>query len=292
VDSLPGLERLSLNQITTQRWSLPEAVDGCVRSGISAIGLWRDKVAEVGVDTAVALVRQAGLRVSSLCRGGFFPAADAAQRRERQADNRRAVDEAAALGADALVLVCGGQDGLGLDTARDMVGEGIADLLPYAADREVRLAIEPLHPMYCADRSVIVTLRQALDLAERFPPEHVGVVVDTFHIWWDPEVDQQIRRAAGRIAGFQLCDWLVPLPDVLLGRGLMGDGHIDFPALARAVDAAGYDGPIEVEILNRAIWDTPGDTVLDLVKQRFTTHVAEPDHSEREGRSGRHDVPR
>jgi sugar phosphate isomerase/epimerase len=271
--SQPTLDRLSLNQYTTREWSLREAVDGCTRAGITSIGLWRDKIAEVGLDAAVALIRDAGLRVSSLCRGGFFAAADPEERAERRADNRRAVDETAALEADTLVLVCGGQAGLPLTTARDMVSEGIADLAGYAATRGVRLAIEPMHPMYCADRSVIVTLDQALDVAEAFPPEQVGVVIDTFHLWWDPRVGAQIARAAGRIAGFQVCDWLVPLPDILLGRGLMGDGAIDFRELVGAVDAAGYDGPIEVEIFNRALWDTPGDEVVAAVKERFATHV-------------------
>jgi sugar phosphate isomerase/epimerase len=267
------LDRLSLNQYTTREWSLRDAVDGCVRAGIGSIGLWRDKIAELGLDAAVALIRHAGLHVSSVCRGGFFAAADAEQRAERRDDNRRAVDETAALHADTLVLVCGGQAGLPLAVARDMVSEGIADLAGYAATRGVRLAIEPMHPMYCADRSVIVTLDQALDVAEAFPPEQVGVVIDTFHIWWDPQVQAQIARAAGRIASFQVCDWLVPLPDILLGRGLMGDGAIEFPELVRAVDAAGYDGPIEVEIFNRAIWDTPGDEVVAAVKERFAHHV-------------------
>lgn len=266
-------DRLSLNQITTRGWSLPEAVDGCARAGIAAIGLWRDKIAEVGLDGAVALVRDAGIRVSSLCRGGFFVVADSEERARRRADNRRAVDETAALGADTLVLVCGGQGEHPLASARDMVSDGIGDLAPYAATRGVRLAIEPLHPMYCADRSVIVTLGQALDVAEAFPPEQVGVVVDTFHVWWDPQVATQIARAAGRIASFQVCDWLVPLPDVLLGRGLMGDGPIEFPELLDAVDAAGYDGPIEVEIFNRAVWDTPADEVVATVKERFARHV-------------------
>lgn len=267
------LDRLSLNQITTRGWSLPEAIDGCTRAGIAAIGLWRDKIAEVGLDAAVALVRDAGLRVSSVCRGGFFVTDDPEERARRRADNRRAVDETAAFGADTLVLVCGGQGDLPLASARDMVSDGVADLAPYAATCGIRLAIEPLHPMYCADRSVIVTLGQALDVAEAFPREQVGVMIDTFHVWWDPHVKAQIARAADRIAGFQVCDWLVPLPDVLLGRGLMGDGPIDFRDLVNAVDAAGYDGPIEVEIFNRAIWDAPADEVVAAVKERFARHV-------------------
>lgn len=269
----PALERLSLNQYTARQWDLHQVVTGCVRAGIGAVGLWRDKVMQIGLDAAVDLVRDAGLTVSSLCRGGYFVAADPDERSHRRADNRRAVDEAAALGADTLVLVCGGQEGVPLAAARDMVRDGVADLADYAAVQGVRLGIEPMHPMYCADRSVIVTLRQALDLAEPFPPERVGVVIDTFHLWWDPEVEAQIARAAGRIASVQLGDWLVPLPDLLMGRGLMGDGAIDFRTLLRAVDAAGYDGPIEVEIFNRALWEMPGEALIAAIKERFATHV-------------------
>lgn len=267
------LDRLSLNQITTKSWTLPEAVDGCARWGLGWIGLWRDQVAAVGLDEAVGLLRRAGLAVSSLCRGGFFPSTDAGERDARAADNRRAIDEAAALGARVLVMVCGGIAGGGLDRSRGMVAEGIAELAPYAGERGVTLAIEPLHPMFCADRSVIVTLAQALDLAEQFPAGQVGVVVDTFHVWWDPTVEEQIARAGGRIAAFQVCDWLDPLPDVLLGRGMMGDGPIDFRRLRRAVDRAGYRGPIEVEIFNADVWASPGGEVMARLVAAYRRHV-------------------
>jgi sugar phosphate isomerase/epimerase len=268
-----SLERLSLNQISVNRWSLPEAVEGCARAGLGWIGLWRDKVAACGVERSSREVRDAGLRVSSLCRGGFFPAATAAERRERLDDNRRAVDEAAALGSDVLVLVCGPAPDRDLAAARRMVDEGVAELAPYAARAGVRLGVEPLHPMYAGDRSVIVTLAQATTIAERFPPEQVGVVVDAYHVWWDPEVLPEIDRAGRRILGFHVSDWLVPPPDPLLGRGLMGDGVISLPPLRRAVEAAGYTGPIEVEIFNRAVWDLPGDEALETIKARYLAHV-------------------
>ena len=264
--------RLSLNQITTKGWSVGEAVAACAARGVGWIGLWRDKVAEFGLEATVDVLHEHDMRVSSLCRGGFFTA-DAAQRDERAADNRAAVDEAAALGTDVLVLVCGGLGGHGLQDARDIVREGIAELAPYAAERGVRLAVEPLHPMFAADRSVIVTLRQALDLAEHFPAEQVGVVVDTYHLWWDPDALAEIRRAAGRILSYQVCDWLDPLPDPLLGRGMMGDGVIDFRSIGAAVAAAGYDGPIEVEIFNQDVWETPGDVTLGRLIQRYDDHV-------------------
>ncbi|WFF05118.1 sugar phosphate isomerase/epimerase [Micromonospora sp. WMMD1076] len=272
----PRLARLSLNQRTTQRWSVVEAVDGCVRAGIPAIGLWREPVAEIGVPAAARLVADAGLRVSSLCRGGFLTAADEAGRVAALAGNRRAIDEAAELRAACLVLVVGGlpPGSRDLAGARQRVADALAELAPYAGDRGVRLALEPLHPMYCADRAVLSTLGQALDLAEAFPAEQVGVVVDTFHVWWDPDVWRQIARAGARIASFQVCDFLTPLPaDVLLGRGMMGDGHIDFPPLRRAVEAAGYTGDVEVEIFNAEVWATDPDRVLATMIARYVERV-------------------
>jgi sugar phosphate isomerase/epimerase len=268
----PDPARLSLNQATTQRWSLAEAVAGCRRAGVGWIGVWRDKLPE-DARAGAALVRAGGLRVSSLCRGGFFPAATAAERRRRLDDNRRALDEAAALGAEVLVLVCGPAPDRDLDGARAMVADGIAELDGFARDRGVKLGIEPLHPMFAGDRSVIVTLAQANDLAERLGSPQVGVIVDVYHVWWDPRVYEQIARAAGRILGFHVSDWLAPPPDVLLGRGLMGDGLIELRRLRRAVEAAGYAGPIEVEIFNQTVWDTPGDEVLAQIKERFLAWV-------------------
>ncbi|MFD6609330.1 sugar phosphate isomerase/epimerase family protein [Micromonospora chalcea] len=272
----PRLAKLSLNQRTTQRWSVAQAVDGCVRAGIPAIGLWREPVAEIGVPAAARLVTDAGLRVSSLCRGGFLTAADEAGRAAALADNRRAIDEAAALRAACLVLVVGGlpPGSRDLPGARQRVADALAELAPYAGERGVRLALEPLHPMYCADRAVLSTLGQALDLAEAFPAEQVGVVVDTFHVWWDPDVWRQVARAGTRIASFQVCDFLTPLPaDVLLGRGMMGDGHIDFPPLRRAVEAAGYSGDVEVEIFNAEVWATDPDRVLATMIARYVDLV-------------------
>ena len=244
-----------------------------MRAGIPAIGLWRDKVADMGVAASARIVRDAGLHVSSLCRGGMFPAATGAERQARIDDNRRAVDEAAELGADVLVLVCGPAPDRDIQAARAMVAEGIAQLLPYAAERGVKLGIEPLHPMFAADRSVIVTLAEATTLAERFDAHQVGVVVDVYHVWWDPDLYPQIARAAGRILGFHVSDWLVPPPDVLLGRGMIGDGVIELRRIRAAVDAAGYAGPIEVEIFNRAIWETPGDEVLARMCERYLNYV-------------------
>jgi sugar phosphate isomerase/epimerase len=272
----PRLARLSLNQRTTANWSLREAVDGAVAAGLQAIGLWREPVAEVGLDTARRCVDDAGLRVSSLCRGGFFTASDPASRAAAHEDNLRALDEAAGLGTKALVLVPGGlpPGDKDLTGARTRAAEAIAALVPAAVERGVTLGIEPMNPIYAADRGVISTLAQALDIAEAFAPHEVGVVVDTFHLWWEPGIHAQIARAGERIVSYQVCDWITPLPaDALLARGMMGDGHIDFPAFTRAVAAAGYSGDVEVEIFHADVWAAPGDQVIATMARRYVELV-------------------
>jgi sugar phosphate isomerase/epimerase len=268
-----SLQRLSLNQITTENWNIRQAAEGCARSEIPWIALWRHKVTEMGLLESKRLVRDAGLQVSSLCRGGMFPAATAEDRRLRLDDNRRAVEEAAELGAEVLVLVCGPAPDRDIDSARKWVAEGIEQLVPFAEKHGVKLGIEPLHPMYAAERSVVVTLAQANELARPYRPDQVGVVVDVFHVWWDPDLYNQINRSSGRILGFHVSDWIVPTPDLLMGRGMMGDGVIEIRRIRQAVEAAGYQGPIEVEIFNRAIWDTPGEEVLAMMKERYLEHV-------------------
>ena len=271
MNSGTGGAGLSLNQATVKRLSLRDAADLCVRHGIPAIGLWRDRVAEIGTAESVATVRAAGLRVSSLCRGGFFTHADAAARAAALADNRAAIAEAAELEADTLVLVSGGlvpgTKELGL--ARRMIRDAIAYLVPIAERAGVRLGIEPLHPMFCADRCVISRLGEALDLAAEFPADSVGVVVDTYHVWWDSALATDLARASGRIVSYQLADWVVPLPaDALLGRGHIGDGSIDFEPITVGVTAAGYRGFTEVEIFNQEIWDAPPDETAAKVVER------------------------
>jgi sugar phosphate isomerase/epimerase len=271
-----GVSRLSLNQRTTASWSLPEAIKGCVDAGLGAIGIWREQLAEVGLDEACRLVVESGLRVSSLCRGGFFTTADPAEAEAAEIKNREAIDEAAALDAATLVLVAGGlpPGDRDLQAARDRAARAIELLVPYAHDHGVTLGIEPMNPIYAADRGVISTLAQALDIAERFDAADVGVVVDTFHLWWEPGIADQLQRAGGRIASYQICDWITPLPaDTLLARGMMGDGHIDFPAFTRAVARAGYRGDIEVEIFNADLWASPPDEVVDTMANRYVELV-------------------
>lgn len=270
---MKALSRLSLNQITTNGWNLREAVEGCQRAGIGSIGLWREKVREYGLAESRKVLAESGLRVSSLCRGGWFPATTQAERQARIDDNRRALEEAVTLGTDVLVLVCGPAPDRNLIAARQMVEDALTALLPDAQACGVKLGIEPLHPMFAADRSVIVTLAEANRLVEYFQSPAIGVIVDVYHVWWDAAIAAQIERAAGHILGFHISDWLVPLPDPLMGRGMMGDGVIDLRNLCMAVDATGYTGAIEVEIFNQAIWQRPGDEVLVQMKQRYLDYV-------------------
>jgi sugar phosphate isomerase/epimerase len=266
------VKRFSLNQATTKHWPLPDLVAGCVEAGVTGVGLWREDVQAYGVEKSAALVRDAGLTVTSLCRGGFF------QQDGWPDENKRAIDEAATLGAPALVLVSGGlpEGSRDIDAARAHVGEAIGTLVPYALDAGVQLGIEALHPMYASDRCVVSTLGQALDLAAPYPAEAVGVVVDTYHLWWDDTVWEQIARAGReqRIACFQVADWVTPLPaGVLLGRGLPGTGCVELRRFREAVDAAGYTGPIEVEVFNEAVWAREGREVLGETLRRCREHV-------------------
>ncbi len=276
----PSIEGLSINLATTRvKWGFAEAVDGCLRHGVTAIAPWRDQIAAVGLAEAARIVRANGLRLTGLCRGGFFPAADAAGRDAALDDNRRAVDEAAELGADCLVLVVGGLPGGSRDiaAARAMVTEGIAALLPHARAAGVPLAIEPLHPMYAADRACVNTLGQALDICEALG-EGVGVAIDVYHVWWDPDLAAQIARAGrmGAIMAHHVCDWLVPTADMLTDRGMMGDGVIDLPGIRAMIEAAGFHGPQEVEIFSAGDWWTrPGDEVLTTCAERYRT-VCQP----------------
>ena len=275
---MPGAPRMSLNVYTVkQQWNLREAIEGCARHGVPAIAPWRDKLAEVGVEEAAKLITDNGLSVSSLCRGGMFPAADAAGRQAAIDDNRRALDDAAALGAACLVLVVGGlpEGSRDLRDARRQVEDGIAASLEHAREVGVPLAIEPLHPMYAADRACVNTLSQALDICDALGDGvGVGVIVDVYHVWWDPDLEQQIQRAGERILGFHVCDWLVPTTDLLLDRGMMGDGVIDLPQIRGWVEGAGYDGFIEVEIMSaQNWWKRDPDEVVRICLERMQTVV-------------------
>ena len=269
---------LSLNTATVRaQWTLEQCIDGCARHGIGGIAPWRDKLDECGADRAARLIREAGLRVSGLCRGGMFPAATRAGRQAALDDNRRAVDDAATIGAECLILVVGGlpEGSKDIAGARMQVRDGIAALLDHSRAGGVPLAIEPLHPMYAADRACVNTLKQANDLCDALG-DGVGVAVDVYHVWWDPGLEAEIARAgaAGRILGFHVCDWLVPTTDLLLDRGMMGDGVIDIHKIRGWVEAAGYGGASEVEIFSQNDWwRRDADEVLATCIERHRTAV-------------------
>jgi sugar phosphate isomerase/epimerase len=267
------ISRLSINQYTLKNWTTPQLLEGCAAEKIPFVALWRDKIAEAGLNETLKLLDGSGIKISSLCRGGFFPAETIDLQTRNLEENYRAVDEAAAIGAEVLVLVCGGIVNHDLDRSRKMVAEGIARLLPHATQAGVKLGIEPLHPMFAADRSVIVSLSQANEIIESLKSPDLGVVIDVYHVWWDPAVYSEIARGSGHIVGFHVNDWIVPVPDMLHGRGMMGDGVIEIQRLREAVNSAGYTGPIEVEIFNQHLWRKSGKELLRLVKDRFLSYV-------------------
>ncbi|NBP71720.1 MAG: sugar phosphate isomerase/epimerase [Alphaproteobacteria bacterium] len=272
----PERARLAINQATTMKqWTLREAVEGYAAKDIRGISVWRDKLAECGVDDAAKLLQDYGMTVTGLCRGGMFPANDDGGRQIAYDENRRAVDEAAAIGAQCLVMVCGSLPDGSKDMvdARKQVADGLERMLPYARDAGVPVAIEPLHPMTAADRACVNTLEQALDLCDALG-DGVGVAVDVYHVWWDPKLEGQIARAGSRILGFHVCDWLVPTVDLVWDRGMMGDGVIDIPRIRGWVEAAGYRGFNEVEIFSeRNWWQRDPEEVVDTCIERYAKYV-------------------
>ena len=274
--SAPDPARLALNTITTKKWTLAQAIAGCARHSIGGITVWRDRLQEMGVPAAAKALKANGLEVTGLCRGGMFPAADAAGRKAAIEDNFRAIDEAEAIGARCLILVVGGLPTGSKDIAgaREQVKEGIAAVLGHARQAKVPLAIEPLHPMQAADRACINTLGQALDVCDSLDPQQtgaLGVAVDVYHVWWDPQLEKQIARAGkSRLLAHHICDWLVPTTDLAFDRGMMGDGIIDLPRIRALVEGAGYAGFNEVEIFSeRDWWQRDPDAVLSIMKDRY-----------------------
>jgi sugar phosphate isomerase/epimerase len=263
---------LSLNTATVrEKWSLREMIEGCARHHIRGISPWRDKLAELGAKQAARVIRDNGLVVTGLCRGGMFPAADRKGRQAALDDNRRAIDDAAILEARCLVLVVGGLPSGSKDIAgaREMVRDGIGEVLEHARSVGVPLAIEPLHPMYAADRACVNTMAHANDLCDELG-EGLGIAVDVYHVWWDPQLEREIERAGDkRLLAFHVCDWLVPTRDLLTDRGMMGDGVIDIPLIRSWVERAGYRGFHEVEIFSaQNWWKREPDEVLAICRER------------------------
>jgi len=271
--SAPDPSLLSLNTVTVKRqWNLAQAIDGCARHGIRGISAWRDQVAEMGIKNAVSSIRKHGLTVTGLCRGGFFTSKDWLD------DNRRAIEEAHELQAQCLVLVVGGLPSGSKDlmAARRQIKDSIQAILPEARKAGVPLAIEPLHPMQAADRACVNTLEHALDLCdalgedERSAQGALGVAVDVYHVWWDPKLEAQVKRAGKkRLLAYHICDWRVPTRDLLNDRAMMGDGVIDLPKIRAWVEGAGYTGFHEVEIFSELDWwKRDPDEVLATCKER------------------------
>ena len=265
---------LSINLATVrQQFGLKDGVEACLKHGITAIAPWRDHIQATGLDEAARIIRSNSLKVTGYCRGGLFPAADAAGRQAAIDDNKKMIDEAATIGADCLVLIGGGlpKGSRDIKAARKMFADGMAAVLPHAIAAKVPLAIEPLHPIYAADRGCISLLSEALDLCDALG-DGVGVAVDVYNLWWDPNLAAQIKRAGARILAHHICDWLVPTKDLLLDRGMMGDGVIDLPAIRRMVEAAGFHGHQEAEIFSAENWwKRPGDEVLKICVERYNT---------------------
>jgi sugar phosphate isomerase/epimerase len=271
-----SVQGLSINLATVRpQFGFAAAVDACLAQGITAIAPWRDQVEAIGLDEAARIVKVNGIQVTGYCRGGMFPAIDLIGLAAAIDDNKRAIDEAAALGADCLVMVVGGLPGTSKDieAARAMVADGLAAILPYARACTVPLAIEPLHPMYAGDRACVNTLEQALDLCDALGAG-IGVAIDVYHTWWDPKLRSQIARAGrnGQILAHHICDWLIPTRDLLLDRGMMGDGVIDLKQIRADIERAGFHGAQEVEIFSSENWwKRPGEEVIATCIERYRT---------------------
>ena len=271
-----SVQGLSINLATVRpQFGFAAAVDACLTQGITAIAPWRDQVAAIGLDEAARIIKANAVQVTGYCRGGMFPASDKIGLAAAIDDNKRAIDESAALGADCLVMVVGGLPGTSKDieAARAMVADGLAAILPYARACKVPLAVEPLHPMYAGDRACVNTLEQALDLCDALGAG-IGVAIDVYHTWWDPKIRAQIARAGrnGQILAHHISDWLIPTRDLLLDRGMMGDGVIDLKQIRADIEQAGFHGAQEVEIFSSENWwKRPGEEVIATCIERYRT---------------------
>jgi sugar phosphate isomerase/epimerase len=269
------LSRLCVHTITTKPWSLEQAAEAYAAAGVKGITVWREALEGRSAAASGERLRNHGLCIVSLCRGGFFPHVDESARRAALDDNRRTIDEAAALGAPLVVLVCGAHPAQPLRRSREQIQRGIEALVPHAEQHGVRLAIEPLHPMYADSRSAINTLAQANDIALAIGSEHVGVAVDVYHLWWDPALEAEIARSgrAGKLFAFHVCDWKTPTVDLLLDRGLPGEGCIDVRGIRGWVERAGFHGFVEVEIFSRAYWEMDQREFLSRIVEAYRSSV-------------------
>jgi len=270
---IEDLSRLCIHTITTKPWSLREAIDGYVAAGVAGVTVWQQHLEPQGAAESGAMLRDSGLAVVSLCRGGFFPATTRAGHEEALDNNRRAIDQAAAIGAPLVVLVCGAVPGMPLSEGRKQIVDGIAAVLPHAKAAGVKLSIEPLHPMFADSRSAVNTLKKANDMVAALADDAVGVTVDVYHVWWDPELEAEIQRAGSTVLSFHVCDWRTPTRDMLNDRGLMGEGCIDIRAIRGWVEATGFAGYNEVEIFSDEYWAGDQGAFVERIKTAYLEHV-------------------
>jgi len=272
---ITDLSKLCIHTITTKPWPLKTAVQNFSAKGVQGITIWRQVLEEIKPIDAKRMLDDAGMKVVSLCRGGFFPSIDGGKRNEALEDNRRAIDEAAEIGAPLVVLVCGADPGQSLEESRQQIQEGIETILPYAKERNIKLAIEPLHPMYADDRSAINTLKQANDMCQRIGDPDIGVTVDVYHLWWDESLESEIAGCGemNRLFSFHICDWKTPMSDLLLDRGLMGEGCIPVKKIRGWVESAGFTGYNEVEIFSNLYWNMDQNTFLDKIMNAYRQYV-------------------
>lgn len=271
---MSNLSRLCVHTMTTKPWSLQECCEHFSAAGIPHITIWRNVLEDLSLSEAAKIVQDSALQVTALCRGGFFPNSDPDKRRDAIDDNKLAIDQAAAVCAPMVVLVCGADPGQPLTESRKQIQDGIAELLPYAEANKVKLAIEPLHPMYADDRSAVNTLEQANTMAEALNSPWVGVALDVYHLWWDPNLQSEVQRCGeqGNLLAFHVCDWKTPTTDLVFDRGLMGEGCIDIKQIRSWVEAAGFDGPNEVEIFSNTYWAQDQNDYLKRIINAYQQH--------------------
>lgn len=270
-----NLTRCAIHTMTNKPWSLAQCVDQYTRAGVGGMSVWRNVIEPIGVKEAAKIVRSSGLKIPALVRGGFFPANDEAKRSAAIDENKKCIDEAAAIGADMVVLVCGAVPHMPLTEARQQLADGIAKVLPYAQSNNVKLAIEPLHPMYAADRSAVNRMAEAREICEKLKSPWLGIAADVYHIWWDPDLEKEIKLAGkqGTLFAYHVCDWKADTSDLLNDRGLMGEGAIRLREIRSWIETAGFNGLIEVEIFSTKYWAIDQQEYLEKVKKAFVEFV-------------------
>ena len=271
--AITDLSKLCVHTITTKPWSLAEALEHYASAGVAGVTVWRNHVEPIGAAEAAKRLADSGLAVVSLCRGGFFPAETKAQREANIADNLEAIDIAAAIGAPLVVLVPGAVPGMPLEAGRAQIAAGIEAVLPHAEATGIKLAIEPLHPMYADDRSAVITLKQANDMAAAIGHPNLGVTVDVYHVWWDPDLEREIRRCGPRLLSYHICDWRTPTRGLVTDRGLMGEGCIALRQIRGWLEEAGFDGYHEVEIFSDAYWSGDQAAFLGQIVEAYRRHA-------------------